>query len=170
MIKVLVAAVLGTVIGIAIMVIVIVASGTTTDNASSIGLSSIPVTTATPTGGSSTSTAPSSSGGGSSSTGGGGGDAANGKTVFTGSGGCGSCHAFAAAGTNGSVGPNLDSLAADAQKAGEPLDQFVMTSIVDPNKYVAQGFAPNIMPQTFKSTLSQSDLNDLVAFITQNQK
>ena len=170
MIKVLVAAVLGTVVGIAVMVIVIVTSGTTTENASSIGLSSLPVTSATPGGGSSTSTTPSSSGGGSTSTGGGSGNAANGKTIFTGSGGCGSCHAFTAAGTTGSVGPNLDSLAASAQQAGQPLDQFVLTSIVDPNKFIAQGFSPNIMPQTFKSTLSQSDLNDLVAFITQNQK
>jgi cytochrome c551/c552 len=172
MIKVLVAAVLGTVVGIAVMVIVIVAAGTTTDNSSSVGQGALPVTTQTP-GNSATSTAttPSSSGGGSSSTGtGGGGNAANGKTVFAGAAGCGSCHALAAAGTSGSVGPNLDSLASDAQKAGQPLDQFVMTSIVDPNKFVAPGYAPNIMPQTFKSSLSQSDLSDLVAFITQSQK
>src|ERR1700729_3863076 len=34
--------------------------------------------------------------------------AAAGKQVFTGVGGCGSCHTLAAAGTTGTVGPNLD--------------------------------------------------------------
>jgi mono/diheme cytochrome c family protein len=35
------------------------------------------------------------------------GDAANGKTVYT-SAGCGGCHVLADAGSNGAVGPNLD--------------------------------------------------------------
>jgi mono/diheme cytochrome c family protein len=36
------------------------------------------------------------------------GDAAAGKEVFVGAGGCGSCHALADAGTSGTIGPNLD--------------------------------------------------------------
>jgi mono/diheme cytochrome c family protein len=36
------------------------------------------------------------------------GDAAAGKEVFVGAGGCGSCHTLADAGTSGSIGPNLD--------------------------------------------------------------
>ncbi len=40
-------------------------------------------------------------------------DAADGSAVFA-SAGCGSCHALAAAGSSGSVGPNLDDLQADA--------------------------------------------------------
>jgi mono/diheme cytochrome c family protein len=36
------------------------------------------------------------------------GDAAAGREVFVGPGGCGSCHTLADAGTSGSVGPNLD--------------------------------------------------------------
>jgi|SRR5829696_4622034 len=41
--------------------------------------------------------------------GGGGADArAEGKQIFTGSAGCGGCHALADAGTSGNVGPNLD--------------------------------------------------------------
>src|SRR5947209_4534447 len=40
--------------------------------------------------------------------------AASGKTVFTGVGSCGSCHTLAAAGTTGTVGPNLSTrLASD---------------------------------------------------------
>ena len=38
------------------------------------------------------------------------GDAANGKEVFA-TAGCGGCHTFSAAGSSGSVGPNLDDLA-----------------------------------------------------------
>ena len=36
------------------------------------------------------------------------GDAAAGKEIFVGAGGCGSCHTLADAGTSGSIGPNLD--------------------------------------------------------------
>jgi mono/diheme cytochrome c family protein len=35
-------------------------------------------------------------------------DATDGKTIFTQTAGCGSCHALAAAGTSGTVGPSLD--------------------------------------------------------------
>ena len=82
-----------------------------------------------------------------------------GKAVFASS-GCGGCHAFAAAGSSGSVGPNLDEVLAGKDAA------FVRTSIVDPNAEVAQGFSPNVMPQTYKDQLSPEQLADLVAFLT----
>jgi cytochrome c6 len=44
--------------------------------------------------------------------GGGGAAAVDGKTVFTDN--CGSCHTLSAAGTSGSVGPNLDGVSLDA--------------------------------------------------------
>jgi mono/diheme cytochrome c family protein len=37
-----------------------------------------------------------------------GGGTTDGKTIFTSTAGCGSCHTLAAAGTSGTVGPNLD--------------------------------------------------------------
>src|SRR5437868_9714912 len=46
---------------------------------------------------------------------------------------CGSCHTLTAAGTTGKVGPDLDKLPQWAQQAKQPLDQFIRTSIVDPN-------------------------------------
>src|SRR3954447_26857296 len=49
---------------------------------------------------------------------------------------CGSCHTLAAAGSTGKIGPDLDKLPQYAQQAGLPLEQFVRTSIVDPNAYV----------------------------------
>jgi mono/diheme cytochrome c family protein len=90
------------------------------------------------------------------------GDPAAGKAVFAAQ-GCGSCHTFSAAGANGSVGPDLDG----ALQGKDP--EFVRESIVDPNKEVASGFAPNIMPQDFAQKLTQKQLDDVVAFLLQSQ-
>jgi cytochrome c oxidase subunit 2 len=173
MIKVLVAGLVGTVLGVVVMIIVIVLAGTTTSGATSVGLGSLPLSTAALSGGASTptstptSTPPPSSGGSST---GAAGNAANGKTIFTGSAGCGGCHALAAAGTSGGVGPALDDLSGDAQKAGEPLDAFIKSSIVDPGAFVASGYPDGVMPTSFGSTLSSTDIDDLVAFISASQK
>jgi mono/diheme cytochrome c family protein len=88
------------------------------------------------------------------------GDPAAGRQVFLAQ-GCGGCHAFSAAGTNGTIGPNLD----EALQGKDA--EFVHESIVDPNKEVASGFAPNVMPQDFGQKLTQKQLDDLVAFLTQ---
>ena len=171
MLKVLTAALIGTVAGVALMVIVIVWSGTTTDNASSVGLGTTVATTA---GGATTTPATTGTGGGTTcggttTGGGGGGNAANGKAVFLAN-GCSSCHTFAPAGATGTIGPNLDALKASAQKAGQSLDAYIHTSIVDPNAFISPGYQANIMPQTFGTQLSASDIADLVAFLSQNQK
>jgi mono/diheme cytochrome c family protein len=93
------------------------------------------------------------------------GNAAAGKAVFA-SQGCGSCHTFTPAGSNGKVGPDLDHLAADAQKANQgSLEDYTKTSIQDPNAYIVPGFPKGVMP-TF-SSLSDQQLADLVAFLTQ---
>lgn len=65
-------------------------------------------------------TVPTDGGGGGGGGGGGEGDAAAGKEVYA-SAGCGSCHAFADAGTTGSVGPNLDESSADFAAAQEQI-------------------------------------------------
>jgi mono/diheme cytochrome c family protein len=87
------------------------------------------------------------------------GDPAAGKRLFEAQ-GCGGCHAFSAAGTSASVGPNLD----EALK-GKSLG-FVRESIVDPNKEIAKGYPPNVMPQDFGQKLSAKEIDDLVAFLT----
>ncbi len=89
-----------------------------------------------------------------------------GKAVFTGASGCGTCHTLAAAGTTGTIGPNLGTkVVPDAKKAGQPLKAFIRESIIDPNKYVSPGFPPNTMPQSFGHSLSSTQLGDLVDFI-----
>jgi cytochrome c2 len=95
------------------------------------------------------------------------GNAALGKPVFV-SNGCGGCHTFTAAATNGTVGPDLDKLPDYAKKAGEPLEEFTSGAITNPPpKYVPPGFPTNVMPTNFGSTIKPQDLANLVAFLTQ---
>jgi cytochrome c oxidase subunit II len=86
------------------------------------------------------------------------GNAAAGKAAFTDA-GCGGCHAFKAAGTNATVGPDLD----EALKGKDAA--FIEESIKDPNAEVASGFSPGIMPQDYGSQLSSKEIADLVAFL-----
>ena len=91
------------------------------------------------------------------------GDPAAGKALFASS-GCAACHTFKPAASTGKIGPSLDVLKASAAKAGQPLDQFITTSIKDPNAYIAPGFAkPSVMPQL---PLTPAQVADLVAFLS----
>ena len=97
------------------------------------------------------------------------GDAAAGKALFTSS-GCATCHTFTAAGSSATIGPNLDHLAADAQKANRgSVEEYATESIENPSAYVAPGFPPGVMPANFAQTLSKAQIADLVAFLTQTQ-
>ena len=82
-----------------------------------------------------------------------------GRAVFE-SAGCGGCHTFAAAGSSGTTGPNLDETLAGQDAAS------VRQAIVDPNAEIAQGYQPGVMPQTYEDQLSSKQLNDLLAFLT----
>ena len=93
------------------------------------------------------------------------GDPAAGKALFT-SNGCGGCHTYTPAGASGKVGPDLDNLAADAQKANQgSLEEYTATSIQNPGAYVVPGFPNGVMPGFGKLTSKQ--VGDLVAFLTQ---
>jgi cytochrome c oxidase subunit II len=81
---------------------------------------------------------------------------------------CISCHTLSAAGATGNIGPNLDNLVAYAKQAHQPLDAFIRQSIVDPNAYIQPNFPKNIMPQTFGTTLSKTELDELVSFLAQS--
>jgi mono/diheme cytochrome c family protein len=74
------------------------------------------------------------------------GDATAGKQVFA-SAGCGACHTLKAAGSNGTVGPNLDQLK-------PPYDRVV--------HQVEVGGGP--MP-AFKNTLNAKQIQDVAAFV-----
>lgn len=44
-------------------------------------------------------------------------------------------------------------------------DAYLISSILDPNAQVVQGFNPNIMPPTYKQVLSEAQIADLIAYI-----
>jgi mono/diheme cytochrome c family protein len=92
-----------------------------------------------------------------------------GKAVFLGASGCAACHTFKPAAATGKIGPDLDSLAADATAAKESLDAFVRESVVSPDAYIAPGFTKGIMPTNFGTTLKPTQIDDLVAFLTQGK-
>jgi mono/diheme cytochrome c family protein len=102
---------------------------------------------------------------------------AAGKQVFTGIGGCGSCHTLASAGTTGTVGPNLDQdLRANCQTPqsqqirGKTLEECIRTAIVKPYAYLPAGFKAGIMPATFGTSLTKSEITALVNFISTTVK
>jgi mono/diheme cytochrome c family protein len=100
------------------------------------------------------------------------GNAAAGKTLFLGQAGCGGCHTYTPAGSKGTVGPDLDHLAADAQKANHgSLADYIHESVVSPNAYIVPGFSgpPSAMP-SYAGQLSEQQIADLVAFLSQGAK
>jgi cytochrome c551/c552 len=152
MIKVLVAALVGTIIGIVVMVAVIAIAGTDTSGASSVGLGALPNSTFAASGSSTPSSSPPpSSGGGSSgpSSSGGGGNAANGKALFTAK-TCSSCHSVVA-GTASPfpAAPNL----AELNASGALTTAKILNQIQNPAPPMPAGLA------------SGQDASDLAAYI-----
>jgi cytochrome c oxidase subunit 2 len=109
-------------------------------------------------------TPPAAGGGG----GGGAGGNAQGKQLFAAN-GCGGCHTLADAGANGTVGPNLDHVAADAAKYGKQLGEnpqkYVQQSIADPTAFTVPGFPKGVMPSTFGQQLSPQQIQALVKYL-----
>ena len=99
---------------------------------------------------------------------GGAGDDNDPEAIFT-TAGCGGCHAFEPAGTTAQVGPGLEGLSAAADAAGQPLDEFIRESIIEPNKVIAEGYQPDVMPGTYESSLSDEQLDALVQYLAEGQ-
>jgi cytochrome c oxidase subunit 2 len=100
--------------------------------------------------------------------GGGQGGAAAGAKLFAAQ-GCISCHTFKPANATGKVGPDLDRLPQEAQRAGKPLDDFIHESIEKPNAYIEPGYQPNVMPN-FGTMLKPGQIDALVQYLTQGVK
>lgn len=79
--------------------------------------------------------------------------------------GCGGCHEFAPANANGQTGPSLDELEASASEAGEPLEEYVRESIVDPSAYLHPGYA-DLMPKTY-AELPEAQLDALAQYLVE---
>jgi len=99
--------------------------------------------------------------------------AAAGKAVFTGIGGCGSCHTLAAAATTGTVGPNLDTrlkadcaLPASQKLRGATLQKCIQTAILKPYMFLPSGYAAGVMPANFSTKLKANEITALVNFLS----
>jgi cytochrome c oxidase subunit 2 len=116
-------------------------------------------------------------GGGGGQGGGGGGQGGGGQTagadakaIFTngknatGATPCGACHTLSEASTNGTTGPNLDQVLKGKDAA------FIKQSIVQPNAEIAKGYGKGIMPPNYGSTLSPSEIDALVKFLSDATK
>jgi mono/diheme cytochrome c family protein len=73
--------------------------------------------------------------------------------------GCGGCHTLAAAKSGGVTGPNLDEVL-----PGQTLE-MIHEDIADPNKDIAKGYPPNVMPATYEQTLTSKELEDLAKYL-----
>ena len=95
------------------------------------------------------------------------GDAAAGEKLFAGGAqpACNTCHSLEAGVKL--VGPSLAKIGtgAGSRVSGQSAQEYLRQSIVEPNDSIAEGFAANIMPATYGSSLSDKQVDDLVAFM-----
>ncbi len=94
--------------------------------------------------------------------------AADGKALFTET-GCNACHTLADAGSNATIGPALDELAADAAKygkqEGQSPEEYVKAAIEEPDSFLVPKFGKGIMPATYKDQLSPEEIDTLVKYL-----
>ena len=100
------------------------------------------------------------------------GDAANGERLFNESiigaasaPGCITCHSL----EPGVVltGPSHSDIGARAETAVEGLspEDYLRQSIVEPNAHITEGYTEGVMHQTYGEELTNTQINDLVAFM-----
>jgi cytochrome c oxidase subunit 2 len=92
--------------------------------------------------------------------------AARGKQAATVN-GCLACHSVDG---NRLVGPTWKGLAGSQVTLADGTtipadDAYIITSIKEPNAQVVSGYPPNVMPSTYATSLSDDEINDIVAFI-----
>jgi cytochrome c oxidase subunit 2 len=84
---------------------------------------------------------------------------AEGRAEFTGPGGCSACHSLADARATGTIGPDLD-VGLKGKTAA-----FIHRCIVDPNSVGPPGYPRNVMPTTFATTLTSTQIRALVTYL-----
>jgi cytochrome c551/c552 len=91
------------------------------------------------------------------------GNPTTGQALFS-SKGCVACHSLQP--DVKIVGPSQAGIATRAatRKPGYSAELYIYESITRPNAYVVDGFLPDLMPQTFKDTLTPQELADVIAF------
>lgn len=80
--------------------------------------------------------------------------------------GCIGCHAINGLST-ATTGPALDGVAtrAEEREGYESAEDYIRTSILSPSDFVVEGFNDGVMPQNFADLISDTDLENLLAFL-----
>jgi cytochrome c oxidase subunit 2 len=74
---------------------------------------------------------------------------------------CSACHTLKdAPGATGTVGPDLDKVLKGKSQ------EFIRTSIVDPDAYIQRGYPANVMPSTFGTALQPAQIDALVKYLS----
>jgi mono/diheme cytochrome c family protein len=87
----------------------------------------------------------------------GGGQVQEGKREFEAR-GCDACHAIAATGANGRLGPRLDTLADD--KVAD-----IVESITEPRKDIAPGYEADLMPVDYAKRMDAGEIKAIATYI-----
>jgi len=99
------------------------------------------------------------------------GDAVNGEALFAqpliganNAPGCITCHSLQPDVTI--VGPSQAGLAtrAETRVAGQTAEQYIRNSILHPDDFVVENFAPGLMYQNYSTDLTTEEVDDLVAY------
>lgn len=100
------------------------------------------------------------------------GDAANGEKLFNqvtigpaNAAGCVTCHSLVP--DEVLTGPSQYGLAdrAAGRVAGLSAEEYIRQSIMEPNAYLVEGFQAGVMYQNFGAELTESEINDIVAYM-----
>ena len=94
------------------------------------------------------------------------GNAENGALVYQ-TIGCAGCH------NGGTVGPNTIGTWARAENerlaedvfAGWTVEEYIYSSIIQPNGYIVDGYATGLMPANFRDLLTDQDIADVMAYL-----
>jgi cytochrome c oxidase subunit II len=92
---------------------------------------------------------------------------AAGRAIFTGAAGCNGCHTLDDADATAQVGPDLNEIAANAEKRvkGKTAEEYVHESIVDPPAFVVDGYSGDTMPRNFADQLTPEEIDTLVKYL-----
>jgi mono/diheme cytochrome c family protein len=101
------------------------------------------------------------------------GDAARGEALYNQStlgtksaAGCVTCHKFDASQGDNVLAPYTSDIKGAGERVpGVSAEDYLRQSIVDPNAYVVEGYAPGVMYQNWGEDLTEQEINDLVAYL-----
>lgn len=80
--------------------------------------------------------------------------------------GCITCH-YVEADKGNFTGPNLAGIATRAGSTvpGQSAEEYIRTSIVNPNDHTVEGFSAGVMPPNYGDVLSDPEIDSLVAYL-----